>query len=394
MGRVTLQDVKKIYRSNNEDVVAVSDLDIEIEDGEFLVLVGPSGCGKSTTLRMIAGLESITEGTITIDGEVVNDLEPKERNIAMVFQNYALYPHKSVRQNIGFGLKYSSDLSNDEIEQRVEEAAEMMSIPELLDDKPSQLSGGQRQRVALGRAIVREPEAFLFDEPLSNLDAKLRTHMRTEITKLQHDLGVTTIYVTHDQAEAMTMGDRIAVLDGGELQQVGTPNEVYEHPANEFVAGFIGSPSMNFMPMTVERRDGTVAIVANHDETLSYTIDDDVAARLPIEPGDSVKLGVRPEDLTVVEQTGDVDPSRQMEATVRVLEPMGSDNFLSLDLGLGDEEEWVARVDSAYTPDERSTISVTFTHGAMNLFADDGTTIKSQGEDSEAFHGAEIPASH
>ena len=392
MGNVTINDVTKIYSSGTEEIVAVSDLNLEIDDGEFLVLVGPSGCGKSTTLRMTAGLESITDGTITIDGEVVNGKKPKERNIAMVFQNYALYPHKSVRQNMGFGLKYSSDLTSEEIDKRVAETAEMMDIKDLLDEKPSQLSGGQRQRVALGRAIVREPEAFLFDEPLSNLDAKLRTHMRTEITKLQHELGVTTIYVTHDQAEAMTMGDRIAVLNGGELQQVGAPNEVYEHPANEFVAGFIGSPSMNFMRMDVELRDGTVTLVADHDDSLTYELTEDIATKIPVDPGDQVNIGVRPEDLEVVGESGNASPGRQLEATIEVLEPMGSDNFLSVDIGL--DEEWVARVDSSYTPQERSTIRVTFEYEALNLFTQDGTTIKSQGTDSKAFHNTEVPASH
>jgi multiple sugar transport system ATP-binding protein len=392
MGNVTINDVTKVYSADTEGMVAVSDLDLEIEDGEFLVLVGPSGCGKSTTLRMIAGLETVTDGTITIGGEVVNGKEPKERNIAMVFQNYALYPHKSVRENMGFGLKYSSDLRSEEIDKRVRETAEMMGIEDLLDDKPSQLSGGQRQRVALGRAIVREPEAFLFDEPLSNLDAKLRTHMRTEITKLQHELGVTTIYVTHDQAEAMTMGDRIAVLNGGELQQVGAPNEVYKHPVNEFVAGFIGSPSMNFMGMAVEQHDGTVTLVADHDDSLTYELDEDFAARIPVGPGDEVTLGVRPEDVEVIDDPGDGSSERQLEATVEVLEPMGSDNFLSMDVGL--DEEWVARVASSYTPQEQSTVRVTFDYEAVNLFTRDGTTVKSQGIDSEAFHSAEVPASH
>ena len=389
MGNVTLDDVGKVYDSAEEQVVAVSDLDLEIEDGEFLVLVGPSGCGKSTTLRMIAGLETITEGTITIGDEVVNDKEPKDRDIAMVFQNYALYPHKTVRENMSFGLKYSSDLSKAEMRDRVEETAEMMGIEDLLDDKPSQLSGGQRQRVALGRAIVRDPQAFLFDEPLSNLDAKLRTHMRTEITKLQSDLDVTTVYVTHDQAEAMTMGDRIAVLDGGELQQVGTPNEVYNHPANEFVAGFIGSPSMNFMPMSVARRGGTTALVADHDESLTYRLDDDAAASLPIDPGDSVTLGVRPEDLRVVDdpESAGGDPGRRLDATIQVLEPMGSDNYLSLELGL--DEEWIARVDPSYTPEERTSVQVTFDYDALNLFDADGTTIKSQGE---TVHGRVSPS--
>jgi multiple sugar transport system ATP-binding protein len=396
MGRVTLEDVRKVYSSGEEEVLAVSDLDLEIADGEFLVLVGPSGCGKSTTLRMIAGLESITEGTIRIGGEVANDKQPKERDIAMVFQNYALYPHKTVRENIGFGLKYSSELSRAEIDERVEEAAEMMNIEELLSDKPSQLSGGQRQRVALGRAIVREPSAFLLDEPLSNLDAKLRTHMRTQITKLQNRLGVTTIYVTHDQAEAMTMGDRIAVLNHGELQHVGTPNEVYEHPANEFVAGFIGSPSMNFVETEVERREGEMVLVARHDEAISYAVPESVAGRVPVEAGDGVTLGVRPEDMEVAGELDEVASSRQFGATVEVIEPMGSDNFLSLDVGLGDEDEWVARVDSTYTPDLHSEVAVTFEPAVVNLFGEDGETLKSQGLEGEAFHdeATEVPASH
>jgi len=389
MGKVTLDGIGKVYDSGDESIVAVSDLDLEIADGEFLVLVGPSGCGKSTTLRMIAGLETITEGTITIGDEVVNDKEPKDRNIAMVFQNYALYPHKTVRENMSFGLKYSSDLSKAEMDDRVEETAEMMGIESLLNDKPSQLSGGQRQRVALGRAIVRDPEAFLFDEPLSNLDAKLRTHMRTEITKLQSDLDVTTVYVTHDQAEAMTMGDRIAVLDGGELQQVDTPNEVYNHPANEFVAGFIGSPSMNFMEVSVAHRDGTPTLVAVHDDTLTYRLDADAAATLSIDPGDRLTLGVRPEDLRVVDDAEANGIGRRLPATIQVLEPMGSDNFLSLDLGLGDE--WVARVDPSYTPDERTSVEVTFDYDALNLFDDDGQTIKSRGTEADSFHGRVSP---
>ncbi|WP_049935638.1 ABC transporter ATP-binding protein [Haloplanus natans] len=389
MGNVTLDGVGKVYDSAEEQVVAVSDLDLDIEDGEFLVLVGPSGCGKSTTLRMIAGLETITEGTITIGNEVVNEKEPKDRDIAMVFQNYALYPHKTVRENMSFGLKYSSDLSTAEMRERVEETAEMMGIEELLDEKPSQLSGGQRQRVALGRAIVRDPAAFLFDEPLSNLDAKLRTHMRTEITKLQTDLDVTTVYVTHDQAEAMTMGDRIAVLDGGELQQVGTPNEVYNHPANEFVAGFIGSPSMNFMSMSVVRRGGTTALVADHDESLTYRLDD-AASDLPVEPGDSVTLGVRPEDLRIVDGAESNGEGRRLDAAVQVVEPMGSDNFLSLDVGLDDA--WVARVDPSYTPEERTSIQVTLDYHALNLFDDDGMTIKSRGTEVESFHGRVSPS--
>ena len=307
MGAISLDDVTKVYDPVGEAVVAVEDLDIDIKDGEFLVLVGPSGCGKSTTLRMVAGLESITDGTVSIGGGVVNDAPPKERNIAMVFQNYALYPHMTVRENIGFGLKYSSDLEKADRRERAEEAAEMMGIEELLDDTPDQLSGGQQQRVALGRAIVREPEAFLFDEPLSNLDAKLRTRMRTEIARLQRELGVTSIYVTHDQAEAMTMGDRIAVMNEGELQQIGVPNEVYKHPENRFVAGFIGSPRMNFIEATLDSRAGSSVLVdrAGNGECLHYEVTESIRDGPDLEPGDDVTVGVRPEDLHV--STGEVD---------------------------------------------------------------------------------------
>jgi multiple sugar transport system ATP-binding protein len=385
MGQVTLEDVTKVYRSSNEEVVAVSDLDLSVDDGEFLVLVGPSGCGKSTTLRMIAGLESITEGTVRIGDEVVNEREPKERDVAMVFQNYALYPHMSVRENIGFGLKYSSDLSRTEMDETVKEAAEMMGIEDLLDDEPDQLSGGQRQRVALGRAIVREPEAFLFDEPLSNLDAKLRTHMRTEISKLQNNLGITSVYVTHDQAEAMTMADRLAVLDGGELQQVGTPNEVYEHPANEFVAGFIGSPSMNFSPVTYEDREDGAVLSDRAGGVVDYAIDGSVCEQLGVSDGTDLTLGIRPEDIAVADGSGD---DGHMEVTVEVVEPMGSDNFLTLDVG--HEESWVARVASSYTPTHGDRIHITFDQAALHVFDSDGTTLKSQGVETDSYHGAPL----
>jgi multiple sugar transport system ATP-binding protein len=384
MGNVTLENVTKVYTSAEEEVVAVSDLDLTVQDGEFLVLVGPSGCGKSTTLRMIAGLESITEGTIRIGGEVVNDKEPKERDIAMVFQNYALYPHMSVRENIGFGLKYSSDLSKAEMDEVVEETAEMMGIEELLEDSPDQLSGGQRQRVALGRAIVRKPEAFLFDEPLSNLDAKLRTHMRTEISKLQNDLGITSVYVTHDQAEAMTMADWLAVLNDGELQQVGTPNEVYEHPANRFVAGFIGSPSMNFAPVTYEETDARARFVDRTGGAVEYAVDAAVCDRLDVADGAELTLGVRPEDVESVAEAESADGDQLIETTVEVVEPMGSDNFLTLDVG--HEESWVARVDSSFTPAEGSPVSITFDQAVLHVFGPDGTTLKSQGIDTGSYH--------
>jgi multiple sugar transport system ATP-binding protein len=387
MAGVTIEGVTKVYGSRESGIVAVSDLDIEISDGEFVVLVGPSGCGKSTTLRMVAGLETITEGTISIDGEIVNDSEPRDRDVAMVFQNYALYPHMTIRENIGFGLRYSSDLSKDDRIERVENAAAMMGIEELLDDKPGQLSGGQRQRVALGRAIVREPQAFLFDEPLSNLDAKLRVKMRTEILQLQRELGVTSIYVTHDQAEAMTMGDRVAVLDGGELQQLAPPQEVYDHPVNRFVAGFIGSPSMDFMETTVERQDDRYVLVGRSNDTLSYALDRSVTERLELEGGTDLTLGVRPEDLDVIGDPADRDPRNSFEATVDVVEPMGSDNFLTLDVG--ESDSWTARVDSSFVPEEGSQVGVTFDESVLHLFAADGETLKSQGTTTESYHEAE-----
>ena len=387
MAGVTIEGVTKVYGSRESGIVAVSDLDIEISDGEFVVLVGPSGCGKSTTLRMVAGLETITEGTISIDGEIVNDSEPRDRDVAMVFQNYALYPHMTIRENIGFGLRYSSDLSKDDRIERVENAAAMMGIEELLDDKPGQLSGGQRQRVALGRAIVREPQAFLFDEPLSNLDAKLRVKMRTEILQLQRELGVTSIYVTHDQAEAMTMGDRVAVLDGGELQQLAPPQEVYDHPVNRFVAGFIGSPSMDFMETTLEERNDRYVLVGRSNDTLSYALDRSVTERLELEGGTDLTLGVRPEDLDVIGDPADRDPRNSFEATVDVVEPMGSDNFLTLDVG--ESDSWTARVDSSFVPEEGSQVGVTFDESVLHLFAADGETLKSQGTTTESYHEAE-----
>src|ERR687894_698002 len=255
MAGVVMEEVTKVY---GEDVVAVQDMNLDIPDGEFVVFVGPSGCGKSTALRMIAGLEDVTHGKVFIGDNVVNDLPPRERDVAMVFQNYALYPHMNVRDNMGFALKLKK-MNKDEIDRRVEEAARVLSIERFLDRKPKALSGGQRQRVALGRAIVREPKAFLMDEPLSNLDAKLRVQMRTEIAKLHNRIGTTSIYVTHDQTEAMTMADRIVVLKDGVVQQVAAPQEMYDQPTTVFVAGFIGSPAMNFINARLEREDGGFA---------------------------------------------------------------------------------------------------------------------------------------
>ncbi len=277
MAEVALDGVGKTYRVGAR---AVADVTLTVRDGEFVVLVGPSGCGKSTLLRMVAGLEEVTEGTIRIGGRVVNDIEPAERDIAMVFQTYALYPHMTVRGNLAYGLK-NRRMPRAEIERRVDEAARMLEIGHLLDRQPRQLSGGQRQRVAMGRAIVREPQAFLFDEPLSNLDAKLRVTMRGEIRRLQRRLGTTSIYVTHDQVEAMTMADRLVVLNGGRVEQVGSPLEVYRRPASTFVAAFIGAPAMNLLPAT---RGGGAVRVAGVDLA-------------PAEGAGPVTLGVRPEDL-------------------------------------------------------------------------------------------------
>ncbi|MES3517191.1 MAG: ABC transporter ATP-binding protein [Natronomonas sp.] len=319
MVHTELDHVRKVFTEDDgSKVVAVDDVSLDIEDGEFLVLVGPSGCGKSTTLRMVAGLETITSGEIRLDGRVINDVPAKERNIAMVFQSYALYPHMTVRENMAFGLEESTDLPDSEIDSRVGETAEMMGIGELLDRTPADLSGGQQQRVALGRAIVREPAVFLMDEPLSNLDAKLRSQMRTELQHIQEELGTTTIYVTHDQTEAMTMGDRIAILNDGRLQQVGTPIECYHQPANRFVAGFIGDPSMNFFE--VSHRDGTLV-----GEYFEYPISEDIESA--IGGRSEVTLGIRPEDI-------EVDPSGRNEhtlsTTVDVVEPMGDQKVVYL----------------------------------------------------------------
>ncbi|HWM54748.1 MAG TPA: sn-glycerol-3-phosphate ABC transporter ATP-binding protein UgpC [Solirubrobacterales bacterium] len=314
MAEITLDGITKVFPDGQE---AVKQMDLEIGDGEFMILVGPSGCGKSTALRMIAGLEDITEGELKIGGEVVNDRAPKDRDIAMVFQNYALYPHMTVRGNMGFALKLAG-VDSGEIDRKVEDAAETLDLTQHLDRRPANLSGGQRQRVAMGRAIVRDPKAFLMDEPLSNLDAKLRVQMRTEVARLQSRLETTTVYVTHDQVEAMTLGERVAVMRAGELQQVGPPAELYDEPRNLFVAGFIGSPAMNFMP--AELHDGKVKLPIGEVEA-----PEGVRAN-----GDGrVVAGLRPEAFEDAEIVGDLKQERGVviEAEVDLVESLGSDLY-------------------------------------------------------------------
>jgi len=330
MASLELDSLTKVFQDGNEQVVAVDEVSVSIDDGEFLVVVGPSGCGKSTTLRMVAGLETVTDGTISLDDRAINDVKPQHRDIAMVFQSYALYPHMSVRENMSFGLEESTDLPAEEIYDRVAETASLLDISELLERKPRDLSGGQQQRVALGRAIVRDPEVFLMDEPLSNLDAKLRAQMRTELQRLQEDLGVTTMYVTHDQTEAMTMGDRIAILDGGELQQVATPLECYHEPANVFVAGFLGEPSMNFFDVD---REGDRLVA----DAFDYPVSDALAADV----GDETELvlGIRPE---AIELVASASGPHDFQTQVDVVEPMGDENTVYLTLGDETERTLVA----------------------------------------------------
>jgi multiple sugar transport system ATP-binding protein len=323
MAQVMMKDLNKKY----DEVHAVKDVNLHIRDKEFVVLVGPSGCGKSTTLRMVAGLEEITAGEIMIGDRVVNDLPPKDRDIAMVFQNYALYPHMTVYDNMAFGLKMRK-FPKPEIAKRVGDAAEILGIQELLKRKPRQLSGGQRQRVAVGRAIVRHPQVFLFDEPLSNLDAKLRVQMRVELKRLHDRLETTAIYVTHDQVEAMTLGDRVVVMKDGWIQQVGEPLELYGKPANRFVAGFIGSPSMNFVEMTVADANG--ALWAD-TPGLRVKVPPAIAGRLGPYKGQRVTLGIRPEDLRVA--TGSDAADYSFDTAVEVVEPLGSEILLDVRAG-------------------------------------------------------------
>jgi len=321
MAQVTLRQLVKKY----DETPAVRGIDLDIPDKEFVVLVGPSGCGKTTTLRMIAGLEDITGGDVLIGGNVVNDVPPKDRDIAMVFQNYALYPHMSVYENMSFGLRLKK-VPKEEIARRVENAAQILDIGKLLDRKPKQLSGGQRQRVAMGRAIVRDPKVFLFDEPLSNLDAKLRVQMRTEIKKVHQKVRTTTVYVTHDQVEAMTLADRVVVMNGGLIEQVGAPNDLYHSPATKFVAGFIGSPAMNFLPCRLEEAAGGLRVRLT--ETLGFPVPQERSARYRPHLGKARLLfGLRPEH--IIEQRAHLEPGQHpFEVELEVTEPMGMETLV------------------------------------------------------------------
>ncbi|MBA3729122.1 MAG: sn-glycerol-3-phosphate ABC transporter ATP-binding protein UgpC [Actinobacteria bacterium] len=321
MADITLEDVTKVYPDGTP---AVESLNLEVEDGEFIVLVGPSGCGKTTALRMVAGLESISRGTLRIGERVMNDVPPKERDIAMVFQNYALYPHMTVYDNMAFGLTLRK-MPKSEIDRRVREAAGILGLNDFLKRKPKALSGGQRQRVAMGRAIVRHPQAFLMDEPLSNLDAKLRVQMRSEIARIQRELGVTTLYVTHDQVEAMTMGDRVAVIRKGVLQQADAPQALYDHPVNLFVAGFIGSPAMNMVEAKLSRQDDQLTVEFGGER---LTLPEEVAGTRPglnRFEGKTVVMGLRPEDMEDAALVSDTPPDRRISSTVDLREALGSD---------------------------------------------------------------------
>jgi multiple sugar transport system ATP-binding protein len=354
MARVIFDDVSKNYGN----VAVIQNMNLEIKDEEFMVLVGPSGCGKSTALRMIAGLEDISGGKISIGDRVVNDLPPKERDIAMVFQSYALYPHMTVRENLEFGLKIRK-MPRKEINRMVEDAAQILDITHLLDRKPKQLSGGQRQRVAVGRAIVRKPSVFLFDEPLSNLDAKLRVAMRAEITKLQQRLKTTTVYVTHDQVEAMTMGNRIAVMNQGRIQQVGTPLDLYDKPANVFVAAFIGTPPMNLFPATITE-NGKVLAASN------YTIPVPESLQKLTSPGNGRKVvaGIRPENVQ-----GALQPSRgettKLTAEIEIAEPLGHEVVAHARLG---DDLIVAKLEPHYVPKIGEKIELLLELDQMHLF--------------------------
>jgi multiple sugar transport system ATP-binding protein len=367
MARVILQQLTKTYpEKSGPGVTAVKGIDLTIEDREFMVLVGPSGCGKSTTLRMIAGLEEISGGTITLDGVVVNDVLPKDRDIAMVFQNYALYPHMSVYDNMAFGLKLRN-LPRTEIDARVREAATLLGLTAYLDRRPKALSGGQRQRVAVGRAIVRQPKVFLFDEPLSNLDAKMRVSTRAEISKLHARLGATMIYVTHDQVEAMTMGDRICVMKDGIIQQVAAPLELYQRPANLFVAGFIGSPPMNLFRGVIRPEDGTLVFAADAGGSAGWRLPlpAPIAATAGRFAGQPIVLGLRPEHVCLAP----AGSTAGLPATVEISEPMGAETYVHLKAG---DTPFVARIPAGPIPPPEQPVRATFELGHAHLF-DAGT---------------------
>lgn len=366
MANITIETLTKRF----DDVVAVDDVNVDIEDGEFIVLVGPSGCGKTTTLRMIAGLETPSNGEIQFDDELMNYRTPQNRDVAMVFQDYALYPHMTVRGNMKFGLEEESKFTDEEREQQVEDVAELLDITELLDRRPEELSGGQQQRVALGRAIVRDPEVFLMDEPLSNLDAKLRAQMRTELQQLQEQLGVTTVYVTHDQTEAMTMSDRMVVMNDGILQQVGAPLELYHEPRNTFVAQFIGEPSMNFLDGTYE--GGTFA-----SGRLTYPFGDQITESLEeVSDGDELLLGVRPEDAALQDgsdartEAGAVQKEHTVEMHVTVVEPMGNENVVHLTFpdSSNETDDLIAITDGLRRIDADSSVVVHIPPEAIHVF--------------------------
>jgi multiple sugar transport system ATP-binding protein len=359
MAEVQLKNVSKVYEGGN---IAVNEVNIDVKDREFVVLVGPSGCGKSTTLRMIAGLEDISKGELYIDGKLVNDVAPKDRDIAMVFQNYALYPHMTVYENMAFGLKLRK-FDKKEIKIRVNDAAKILGIEEYLERKPKALSGGQRQRVAVGRAIVRKPKVFLFDEPLSNLDAKLRVQMRTQISKLHHSLNATMIYVTHDQTEAMTMGDRIVIMKDGVIHQVDTPLNLYNLPVNKFVAGFIGSPSMNFIEGKILQDNGVVFKSSGTDLTIKLIGKQEDILRAYLDK--NIWLGIRPEDIY---DTASMDYKPQyykIETPLEVVEPMGNEIFLYF---LIDKVQFVARIPAREMPERGKIRTLMLDRGKLNFF--------------------------
>ncbi len=359
MAEVVLKNVCKVYEGGN---MAVKNVNIEIKDKEFVVLVGPSGCGKSTTLRMIAGLEEISSGELLIDNKIVNDVSPKDRDIAMVFQNYALYPHMTVYENMAFGLKLRK-FPKDEIDKRVNEAAKILGLEEYLQRKPKALSGGQRQRVAVGRAIVRKPKVFLFDEPLSNLDAKLRVQMRTQISKLHQSLGATMVYVTHDQVEAMTMGDKIVVMKDGIVQQIDSPLNLYNYPINKFVAGFIGSPAMNFIEGTISTNNGIQ--FATSTGAISFPLPQEKYKALASSDNKKVWLGIRPEDIHDAGSPSNIPNSHEYSALLEVVEPMGNEIFLYFQI---ESVLLTARIPSREKPNPGQSFKVLFNTDKLHFF--------------------------